>query len=91
MNQAVHSPRQRASPVARRSSAKPEPLTCRIWRPRTRCAALVGFTVDFQFTNPDFVRLVMTEIIHRGEYLAQVKSIKKLNVPACATWRRPRR
>jgi AcrR family transcriptional regulator len=43
---------------------------------------LVGFTVDYQLANPDFVRLVMTENIHRGEYLAQSKAIKKLNVPA---------
>ena len=43
---------------------------------------LIGFTVDYQLANPDFVRLVMTENIHRGEYLAQSKAIKKLNVPA---------
>jgi AcrR family transcriptional regulator len=43
---------------------------------------LVAFTVDYQLANPDFVRLVMTENIHRGEYLAQSKAIKKLNVPA---------
>lgn len=43
---------------------------------------LVAFTVDYQLANPDFVRLVMTENIHRGEYLAQSKAIRKLNVPA---------
>ena len=42
----------------------------------------MGFTVDYQLANPDFIRLVMTEIIHRGEYLAQSKTIKKLNLPA---------
>ena len=43
---------------------------------------LVGFTVDYQRANPDFIRLVMTENIHRGEYLAQSKLIHDLNVPA---------
>ena len=43
---------------------------------------LVGFTVDYQLANPDFIRLVMTENIHRGEFLAQSKTIQKLNVPA---------
>ncbi len=43
---------------------------------------LVGFTVDYQLEHPDFTRLVMTENIHRGEYLAQSKAIRQLNVPA---------
>jgi AcrR family transcriptional regulator len=43
---------------------------------------LVGFTVDYQLANPDFIRLVMTENIHRGEYLAQSKALQQLNVPA---------
>ena len=43
---------------------------------------LVGFTVDYQRDNPDFIRLVATENIHRGEYLAQSKVIQDLNVPA---------
>ena len=50
--------------------------------PEDALRRLVGFTVDYQLANPDFVRLVMTENIHRGEYLAQSKSIKKLNLPA---------
>ena len=50
--------------------------------PEDALRRLVGFTVDYQLANPDFVRLVMTENIHRGEYLAQSKSIRKLNVPA---------
>ena len=49
---------------------------------------LVGFTVDYQLANPDFVRLVMTENIHRGEYLRQSKAIHKLNVPAIEGLRR---
>jgi len=43
---------------------------------------LVRFTFDYQHANPDFIRLVMTENIHRGEYLRQSKAIQKLNVPA---------
>ncbi len=50
--------------------------------PEDALRRLVGFTVDYQLANPDFVRLVMTENIHRGEYLAQSKNIRQLNVPA---------
>jgi AcrR family transcriptional regulator len=50
--------------------------------PEDALRRLVGFTVDYQLANPDFIRLVMTENIHRGEYLAQSKAIQKLNVPA---------
>ncbi len=51
-------------------------------QPEDALRRLVGFTVDYQLANPDFVRLVMTENIHRGEYLAQSKAIRRLNVPA---------
>ena len=50
--------------------------------PEDALRRLVGFTVDYQLANPDFIRLVMTENIHRGEFLAQSKAIHKLNVPA---------
>jgi AcrR family transcriptional regulator len=50
--------------------------------PEDALRKLVGFTVDYQFANPDFIRLVMTENIHRGEFLAQSKAIRQLNVPA---------
>jgi AcrR family transcriptional regulator len=50
--------------------------------PEVALRKLVGFTVDYQLANPDFIRLVMTENIHRGEFLAQSKAIQKLNVPA---------
>ena len=50
--------------------------------PEDALRKLVGFTVDYQLANPDFIRLVMTENIHRGEYLAQSASIRALNVPA---------
>lgn len=50
--------------------------------PEEALRRLVGYTVDYQLANPDFIRLVMTENIHRGEFLAQSKVIHKLNVPA---------
>jgi AcrR family transcriptional regulator len=56
--------------------------------PEDALRKLVGFTVDYQLANPDFIRLVMTENIHRGEYLAQSKLIQKLNVPAIEGLRR---
>jgi len=56
--------------------------------PEDALRKLVGFTVDYQLANPDFIRLVMTENIHRGEYLAQSKAIHKLNVPAIEGLRR---
>ena len=52
--------------------------------PEDALRKLVGFTVDYQYAHPEFIRLVMTENIHRGAYLAQSKAIQKLNVPAIA-------
>ena len=56
--------------------------------PEDALRRLVGFTVDYQLANPDFIRLVMNENMHRGEYLAQSKAIRKLNVPAIEGLRR---
>ena len=50
--------------------------------PEEALRKLVGFTVDYQLANPDFIRLVMNENIHHGEFLAQSKTIQELNVPA---------
>jgi AcrR family transcriptional regulator len=50
--------------------------------PEDALRKLVGFTVDYQLANPDFIRLVMNENIHRGEFLGQSKMIHTLNVPA---------
>ena len=50
--------------------------------PEDALRRLVGFTVDYQLAHPEFIRLVMTENIHRGQYLAQSASIRALNVPA---------
>jgi AcrR family transcriptional regulator len=42
--------------------------------------ALVGFTFDHHHSNQDFIRLVMSENMQRGTYLAQSKLIQDLNV-----------
>jgi AcrR family transcriptional regulator len=56
--------------------------------PEDALRKLVGFTVDYQLANPDFIRLVMTENIHRGKYLARSKAIQQLNIPAIDGLRR---
>jgi AcrR family transcriptional regulator len=56
--------------------------------PEDALRRLVAFTVEYQLANPDFIRLVMTENIHRGEYLKQSKEIQRLNVPAIEGLRR---
>ena len=50
--------------------------------PEDALRKLVGFTLDYQMAHPEFIRLVMTENIHRGEYLRQSREIQQLNVPA---------
>ncbi|MCE2657550.1 MAG: TetR family transcriptional regulator [Rubrivivax sp.] len=50
--------------------------------PEEALRTLVAFTVDYQWAHPDYIRLVMTENIHRGEYLRQSKLIQQINVPA---------
>ncbi|MDP3311298.1 MAG: TetR/AcrR family transcriptional regulator, partial [Polaromonas sp.] len=50
--------------------------------PEDALRRLVGFTFDHHHDNPDYIRLVMTENMERGAYLAQSKSIQQLNVPA---------
>jgi AcrR family transcriptional regulator len=56
--------------------------------PEDALRRLVGFTVDYQLAHPEFIRLVMNENMHRGEYLAQSKTIQRLNVPAIEGLRR---
>ncbi|MDQ8024304.1 MAG: TetR/AcrR family transcriptional regulator [Moraxellaceae bacterium] len=50
--------------------------------PEEALARLVGFTFDHHWNSQDYIRIVMSENIQRGEYLAQSKIIQKLNVPA---------
>jgi AcrR family transcriptional regulator len=49
--------------------------------PERALRTLVAFTYDYQLANPDFIRLVMNENMHRGEFLARSGAIRKLNVP----------
>jgi AcrR family transcriptional regulator len=50
--------------------------------PEDALRKLVSHTVDYQWAHPEFVRLVQNENIHRAQYLARSKTIRKLNVPA---------
>ena len=50
--------------------------------PEAAWRRLVEFTFDPHRGNPDYIRLVMTENMERGAYLAQSTSIRQLNVPA---------
>jgi AcrR family transcriptional regulator len=52
--------------------------------PEQALRRLVAFTFDHHLAHENFIRLVMTENIHRGEYLAQSRRIQDLNVPAIA-------
>ena len=56
--------------------------------PEDALRKLVGFTFDHHHGNPDFIRLVMSENMQRGEYLAQSKLIQKLNVSVIDTLRK---
>lgn len=55
--------------------------------PEQALRTLVGFTCDYQLANPDFIRLVMNENMHRGEFLAQSSTIQELNVPVISAVR----
>ena len=46
---------------------------------------LVDFTFDHHHQHEDFIRMVMIENIHHGEYLERSKAIRQLNVTAIAT------
>ncbi|MBK8456057.1 MAG: TetR family transcriptional regulator [Phyllobacteriaceae bacterium] len=52
--------------------------------PVAALSRLVGFTFDHHSRNPDFIRLVMIENIHHGEYLERSSAIRDLNVTAIA-------
>jgi len=53
--------------------------------PEEALRRLVEFTYDHHQSNEEFIRLVMTENVQRGEYLAQSKEIQKLNGSALQT------
>lgn len=50
--------------------------------PRDALEKLVKFTFEHHRRNPDFIRLVMIENIHHGDYLKQSEAIKNLNAGA---------
>ncbi|MCX7278052.1 MAG: TetR/AcrR family transcriptional regulator [Burkholderiales bacterium] len=50
--------------------------------PEQALRTLVAFSVDYHYANPAFVRLVMSENMQRGEFLAQSTSIQQRNEPA---------
>lgn len=50
--------------------------------PEDALRRLVGFTFDHHHGNQAYIRLVMTENMERGSYLAQSKVIQEVNVPA---------
>jgi AcrR family transcriptional regulator len=56
--------------------------------PEDALRRLTGFTFDHHHGNPAYIRLVMSENIERGQYLAQSKTIQKLNVPAIESIRK---
>jgi hypothetical protein len=56
--------------------------------PEDALRKLVGHTLDYQWGHPEFARLVQNENIHRAQYLAQSKTIRKLNLPAIEGLRR---
>lgn len=55
--------------------------------PRQAFEKLVGFTFDHHNSHEAFIRLVMIENIHHGEFLAKSQIIQKLNVAAIDTVR----
>lgn len=40
---------------------------------------LVELTVDYQATHADFIRVIMTENIHRGKHIRQIPDLKVVN------------
>jgi len=52
--------------------------------PEEALRRLVAFTFDHHLHHESYIRLVMSENIHRGEFLARSQRIQELNVPAIA-------
>lgn len=50
--------------------------------PEQALRTLVAFTVDYQWSHPDYIRLVMNENMHRGTYMQRSGSMQRINVPA---------
>jgi AcrR family transcriptional regulator len=52
--------------------------------PEQALRRLVAFTFDHHLGHENYIRLVMSENINRGQYIAQSQRIQELNVPAIA-------
>jgi AcrR family transcriptional regulator len=55
--------------------------------PEQALRRLVAFTFDHHLSHENYIRLVMSENINRGQFIAQSKNIQQLNVPAIAAIR----
>jgi hypothetical protein len=55
--------------------------------PEQALRRLVAFTFDHHLQHENYIRLVMSENINRGQFLAQSQRIQDLNVPAIAAIR----
>jgi AcrR family transcriptional regulator len=56
--------------------------------PEQALRRLVAFTFDHHLAHENYIRLVMSENINRGQFLAQSQRIQELNVPAIAAIKR---
>ena len=56
--------------------------------PEDALRRLVAFTFDHHLHHESYIRIVMSENINRGEYLAQSPRIQDLNLPAIAAIRK---
>src|SRR5438105_11538153 len=50
--------------------------------PEEALRRLVAFTFDHHLHHENYIRLVMSENINRGQFIAQSRRIQELNVPA---------
>jgi AcrR family transcriptional regulator len=53
--------------------------------PEDALRRLVEFTFDHHASHEDYIRLVVSENMNRGQFLAQSKTIQQLNVPAISS------
>jgi AcrR family transcriptional regulator len=56
--------------------------------PEAALRRLTEYTFDHHFSNEPYIRLVMSENMNRGQYLAQSPFIQDLNVPAISAIRK---
>jgi len=56
--------------------------------PEQALRRLVAFTFDHHLNDENYIRLVMSENINRGQFLARSPRIQELNVPAIAAIRK---